>query len=259
MSDRGVVRLQQVGPIATLTFDRPAALNAMTWDMYEELYGILARLEDDHEVRVVILRGAGDRAFVAGTDIGQFQGFTTGDDGVAYNARIDRVMGRLEALGAPTIAVLRGAVVGGGLAIAGACDLRLAASDARFGVPVSRTLGNLPTMHTLTRLVALIGPSKTKEMLFTARLWEADEALSAGLITECHAPESLDERVEELAQILLRRAPKTLRGVKEAVRRIVEGWTPEGEDLIREVYGSEDFREGVAAFLDKRPPRWRDR
>ena len=255
----GTVRYGADGPIATVTFDRPRARNAMTWTMYEEFLDVLENIGNDPDLRVLLLRGAGDQAFVAGTDITQFQDFTTGQEGVDYNARIDRVFVQLEGLRIPTIAVTRGAVVGGGLAIAASCDLRISADDARFGVPVARTLGNLPSMATLTRLVALVGPARTKEMLFTARLWQAEEALTAGLITEAHAPEHLDARVAEICDVLIRRAPLTMAGVKEAVRRIVDGWTPTGEDLIREVYGSEDFREGRTAFVDKRSPTWRAR
>lgn len=257
MSGEGTVRLEVAEHVATVTFDRPRARNALTWAMYEQLDDLLGQLDDDADVWVVVLRGAGEQAFVAGTDIRQFEAFTSGEDGLAYNARIDSIFARLEALRAPTVAVARGYVVGGGLALAASCDLRLGASNARFGVPVARTLGNLPSMRTLTRLVALIGPARTKEMLFTARLWDAEEALAAGLITEVHPAEELDDRVTELVGVLMRRAPMTLRGVKEAVRRIVDGWTPPGEDLVRQVYGGQDFKEGVSAFVEKRTPRWR--
>jgi enoyl-CoA hydratase/carnithine racemase len=259
MSDEGQVRCEQEGGVATLTFDRPHARNAMTWKMYEEFHDHLGAVDADPEVRVVVLRGAGEDAFVAGTDIRQFQAFESGRDGVAYNERVEKSFSRLETMRAPTICVGTGYVVGGGLAIAATCDLRICSDDARFGIPVARTLGNLPAMTNITRLAALIGPARTKEMLFTSRLWEADEALAAGLVTEIHPRASLDDRVAELCDVLVRRAPMTIWGVKEALRRMVQSWTPPGEDLIETVYGSHDFREGMAAFLEKRKPEFENR
>jgi enoyl-CoA hydratase/carnithine racemase len=259
MSDDGQVRLEQQGAVATLTFDRPHARNAMTWKMYEEMYDHLDQVDHDPEVRVVVLRGAGDDAFVAGTDIRQFQEFETGRDGVAYNVRVEKPFDRLEHVKAPTIAVGTGYVVGGGLAIALTCDLRICADDAKFGIPVARTLGNLPSMNNITRLAALVGPGHAKEMLFTSRLWDADEALAKGLVTEVHPADQLDDRVAELCDVLSRRAPLTMWGVKEATRRIVSSWVPDGEDLIEQVYGSDDFREGMSAFLEKRKPDFKNR
>ena len=258
MSDDGQVRLEQDGGVATLTFDRPHARNAMTWKMYGEMYDLLDQVDNDPEVRVVVLRGAGEDAFVAGTDIRQFQEFETGRDGVDYNARVEKPFSRLEEVRAPTIAVGTGYVVGGGLAIAATCDLRICADDAKFGIPVARTLGNLPAMPNITRLAALIGPAHAKEMLFTARLWDAQEALAKGLVTEIHPRAELDARVEELCDVLVRRAPLTMWGIKEATRRMVHGWIPEGEDLIETVYGSDDFREGMSAFLEKRKPEFKN-
>jgi enoyl-CoA hydratase/carnithine racemase len=259
MADEGQVRLDQDGAVATLTFDRPHARNAMTWKMYQEMEDLLRQVDQDPDVRVVVLRGAGGEAFVAGTDIRQFQEFETGRDGVTYNERVERPFAQLESVRAPTIAVGTGYVVGGGLAIASACDLRIVADDAKFGIPVARTLGNLPAMPNITRLAALVGPGHAKEMLFTARLWDAEEALAKGLVTEVHPVDQLDDRVAELCEVLVRRAPLTMWGVKEAVRRMVHGWVPPGEDLIETVYGSDDFREGMAAFLEKRKPEFRNR
>lgn len=259
MSDDGQVRLEQDDGVATLTFDRQHARNAMTWKMFTEMYDLLDQVDADPDVRVVVLRGAGEDAFVAGTDIRQFQEFETGRDGVAYNERVEKPLSRLEAVRAPTIAVGTGYVVGGGLAIASTCDLRICADDAQFGIPVARTLGNLPSMANLTRLAALIGPAHAKEMLFTARIWDAQEALAKGLVTEIHPRADLDARVSELCEVLSRRAPLTLWGVKETMRRMLQASIPEGEDLIEQVYGSEDFREGMAAFIEKRKPEFKNR
>ena len=259
MSDDGQVRLEKGDSVATLTFDRPHARNAMTWKMYTEMYDLLDQVDEDPDIRVVVLRGAGEDAFVAGTDIRQFQEFETGRDGVEYNERVEKPFSRLEAVRAPTIAVGTGYVVGGGLAIASTCDLRICADDAKFGIPVARTLGNLPSMANLTRLAALIGPAHAKEMLFTARIWDAQEALAKGLVTEIHPRADLDARVSELCEVLVRRAPQTMWGVKETMRRMLQASIPQGEDLIEQVYGSEDFKEGMAAFIEKRKPEFKNR
>ena len=154
----GAVRYRVEGGVAHLTFDRPGARNAMTFAMYDALAEGLARIEADPSVRVAVLRGAGGKAFVAGTDIEQFTGFT-GADGVAYEARIDAYVEGLERVRVPTVAVVEGWAVGGGLAIANACDIRVAQSGARFGVPIARTLGNCLSPANLRRLTATLGQS----------------------------------------------------------------------------------------------------
>ena len=130
------------GPLAFLTFNRPEARNAMTWEMYEALVDACERVDGDASLRVLVLRGAGGKAFVAGTDIAQFQNFSDRDDGVKYEERLDRVLDRLERVTKPTIAQVQGVAAGGGCAIAFACDLRVATPDASFGIPIARTLGN---------------------------------------------------------------------------------------------------------------------
>ena len=244
------------GPTAVITFNRPQARNAVTFAMYEDLHRRCEEADEDEGVRVLVLRGAGGRAFVAGTDIRQFRAFRTPSDGVAYEQRIDRIVGRLELVGKPTIALIEGYAVGAGLAIAAACDLRVCTPDARFGMPIARTLGNCLSMENYARLVSLIGPARTKELIFTARMAYAREALDAGLATEVVPAAEIEERVAELSVLLARHAPITLRATKEAIRRIREAGLPGGEDLILEAYGSHDFREGVTSFLEKRAPVW---
>lgn len=254
------VLFERQGAVAWLTFNRPQARNAMTFAMYDALVRLCDVVEADPEIRVLVLRGAGDRAFVAGTDISQFRAFTDPQDALDYESRMDGVIGRLEALARPTIAMIRGYAVGGGASIALACDLRLCTPDARIGIPIARTLGNCLSMNNYARLVDLIGPARTKELIFTARMVEAADALTMGLVNEIVAPETLEERVRAVAEQIASHAPLTIRVTKEAVRRVQLQRRPaHTNDLILTAYLSEDFREGVAAFLEKRPPVWRGR
>jgi enoyl-CoA hydratase len=248
------------GAVAILTFNRPAARNAMTFAMYEGLHAACEHVDADDRVRVFILRGAGDRAFVAGTDISQFQAFTTAEHALDYERRIERYVGRLEAVQKPTLALIHGYCVGGGAMLALACDLRLASPDAQLGVPVARTLGNTLSIQNVARLVALLGDTRTKELLFTARLMPAAEALAAGVYSEVVPADELEARGLALAGQIAANAPLTLRSIKEAVRRVRAHGRPErADDLVLMCYLSEDFRGGVRAFLDKRPPEWQGR
>ena len=248
------------GPILTLTFNRPEARNAMTWDMYQRLYDACEEVDADDAIRVMVLKGAGGKAFVAGTDIAQFTAFKSGADGVEYERNGDQRSGRLARVRKPVIAQIEGYAVGGGFGIAAGADLRIATPDARFGAPIARTLGNCLSMQAYARYLDLLGASRLKELIFTARLMSADEALGAGFVHEIVAAEALEARVRELAATVAAHAPITLRVTKEAVRRIQEARpVPDGDDLIAQTYGSADFHEGVRAFVEKRPPRWRGR
>ena len=244
------VELERRGPAAWVTFNRPEAHNAMTFAMYESLYEACEAADADDDVRVLVLRGAGEKAFVAGTDIRQFADFDeTGEDALAYEATIDRIVGRLETVGKPTIALVDGFAMGSGLALSATCDLRVCTPAAKFGLPIARTVGNCLSMENYARLAALLGPARVKDIIFTARTIEAEEALAIGLATELVEPERAEARVEELCELLASHAPVTLRVTKEALRRIRAATTPEGDDLVREAYGSEGFRRNVAAFL----------
>jgi enoyl-CoA hydratase/carnithine racemase len=255
MSD-GTVRFRQDGPVARITFDRPAARNAMTWDMYAELGGICARIAAERSARVVVFRGAGGKAFVAGTDIAGFVAFTSGDDGIAYENRMDGQIAAVEALPMPTIAAVEGFAVGGGLAIAAACDFRIATPDARFGAPIARTLGNCLSAKGHARLAAALGVARAKRVLLLGEMIGAEEAKSAGFLHEVVQPDALDAAVDDLCTRLAQNAPLTLEVSKEALRRLIYANLSPMDDLVGRAYGSEDFRRGVRAFLDKMPPDW---
>jgi enoyl-CoA hydratase len=241
-----------------LTFDRPAARNAMTFDMYQALEDAAKRASTDPAVRAVVVTGAGG-AFVAGTDIAQFADFRTAEQAYAYEERMERVLGAVEAVPKPVIAAIAGATTGGGLAIAAACDLRVATRSATFGMPIARTLGNCLALSNLVRVSSLIGVARTKELVFTARIVPAADALALGLVNEVVADDAaLASRVSELVAAMTSFAPLTLAATKEGLRRIRERMLPEeARDLVALCYTSEDFREGVRAFMEKRKPVWR--
>jgi enoyl-CoA hydratase len=207
-----------------------------------------------------VLRGAGDKAFVSGTDIRQFLEFHTREDALGYEGRITRVLGRLHRMTKPTIAMVQGDAVGGGMFMALACDLRLCAEHARFGAPVARTLGNCTAPLAFSLLASTIGPVRARNLLLTARLMDAAEARAVGLVDEVHPAATLWARVQELSRHLTELAPLTLAAVKEATRRVTApAALRDAEDLILSCYLSQDFREGVRAFLDKRKPDWQGR
>jgi enoyl-CoA hydratase len=255
----GEVRVERDGAVVRLTFAREAARNAMTWRMYDQLEAACTAIAADDTVRVVVLRGAGDRAFIAGTDIGQFAGFTTGEDGLDYEARLEAIVGLVEALPQPTIAVVEGYAVGGGMMIASVCDLRICSTSAKFGMPIARTLGNCLSMANAARLARLLGPAHVKALLLRADAIDAATAAVSGLATEVHDPDHLDTRVDELVAQLLEQAPMTMWATKEALRRVTLADLPDGDDIVARAYGSADFREGQAAFVEKRPAVWRGR
>jgi enoyl-CoA hydratase/carnithine racemase len=244
--------------IGRVTFNRPQARNAFTFAMYERMAQICEQAESDRSLKVLILQGAGDKAFAAGTDINQFRAFKTPQDAIDYEARIDRVLGTLERCRVPTIAAITGACTGGGAGIAACCDLRIGTKTTKIGFPIARTLGNCLSMSNFSRLTALVGPARVKDLIFTARLVEAQEAAAIGLLTEVvEDVPALQTRVEEVATLIAGHAPLTLQATKQALARIQRRLTrEEGQDLILMCYMSKDFREGLDAFLSKRSPHW---
>jgi enoyl-CoA hydratase/carnithine racemase len=250
---------ESTGPIATLTFNRPEARNAMTWEMYQALVDACDRVDDDPAIRVLILKGAGGKAFVAGTDISQFTTFRGADDGIQYEERIDRVLDRLERVAKATIAQISGVAAGGGCGIALTCDLRIATPESSFGIPVARTLGNCLSGTTYSRLFDVLGPGLVKDMLLTGRFVPATEALSLGVVTRVEPGETIDAAVRECALGIASNAPLTIRATKEMIRRIMAArrLPPDADrDVVAMCYASHDFREGVEAFVAKRRPKW---
>lgn len=252
----GRVHLSVSDGIASILIDRPQARNAMTWPMYEELAAICERIANDPAVRVAMLRGAGGEAFVAGTDIEQFRAFNSGEDGIAYEKVIDERIGQIERLPMPTVAIVEGWAIGGGLAITAACDFRIATPQASFGVPIARTLGNCLSIANTARVVAAFGVPRAKRMLLLAETIGADEAKACGFVTEIAEAGGLDAQAAALCARLAKNAPVTMRAAKEGIRRVVNEGLPQGEDLIRACYGSRDFKIGVEAFLEKKRPVW---
>jgi len=244
--------------IGWITFNRPQARNALTFAMYEGVAEICGRVGRTGEAKALVITGAGDKAFAAGTDIAQFKDFEDGEDGVAYERKMDGTLDAIERCAVPTIAAVAGFCTGGGAAIAAACDLRIAAANAQFGFPIARTLGNCLSMANYARLANLIGPQRVKEMLLLATLVDGPTAAAIGLVSEVLPdPPALQARAEALARTLASHAPLTLRVTKEALRRLQARLGDENiDDLLRLAYGSHDFREGMAAFLEKRAPNW---
>jgi enoyl-CoA hydratase/carnithine racemase len=255
-------RRGDAGEILWVTLNRPRARNALTFAMYEGIRKLCLEVNADHSVRAVVFTGAGGRAFAAGTDISQFRAFDKEEDALAYEERMDGVLGALEKVRVPTIAAIAGACTGGGAGIAGACDLRICTPSLKFGFPIARTLGNTLSMANYARLTMLIGAARVKEIIFMARLVGAEEAAAIGLVNEVvPTEEGLEARVMEVASTVCQHAPLTLETAKEALRRIRVQMTPPdgGSDLVVRAYMSEDFKEGIEAFFAKRPAQWKGR
>ena len=243
-----------------VTFNRPEARNALTMQMYQALADACASTSDNGAITALVVSGAGGKAFAAGTDMTHFRDFSTPEDAWNYETTMDDILGAVEHCEVPTIAAINGACTGGGGAIAAACDLRLATTTLKFGFPIARTLGNCLSVTNLARLADLIGAGRVREIMLTARLIGADEALAIGLVSEVVADQAaLDKRVGELTRQLAGHAPLTMRASKEGLRRLRAARSVDDRDLIELCYMSADFKEGMDAFLNKRPPQWKGR
>lgn len=262
MSSTDELVYEREGRVAWLLFNRPQVRNAMTWGMYDALERTCHELNEDPDIDVVVLRGVGGEAFVAGTDIKQFSAFSEAQDALDYERRIDRVMATLESLKKPTIALIEGFCIGGGAAIAMACDFRYCTPDLKFGVPIARTLGNCVSMSNISRLVDLVGPARAKEVLMLASIVKADEAKQAGLVTDVIEHQDIEGEVRKVIGKLQSFAPLTIRASKEAIHRFQKYHVPadgQDEDLIALCYTSQDFHGAVDAFINKTPHTWRGR
>jgi enoyl-CoA hydratase/carnithine racemase len=241
----------------TVTFNRPSEQNSLTWQMYDALARAMDYAEQrEFEIRAFVLIGAGGRAFVAGTDISQFLKFETGDDGLQYERRVAEILDRIAAMRVPTIAAIDGYCVGAGLAIAAACDLRLATDVSMFGAPIARTVGNCLSAGTMSRLVEHFGKSRVMWMLLQAELFDAHEAFDIGFLGKVVSKDDFGSAVDHVVRVLADDAPLTVWATRETIRRLGPPQPDADSDVISRVYGSRDFREGARAFIEKRKPSW---
>ena len=253
---RGQTRLLRAGAVGRLVLDNPGARNALTAAMYDALEAACHTLARDPSIRLVVIQGEG-QAFAAGTDISDLVAISTGADGVAYEAIMTRVLNAVRALDVPVVGLVDGPAVGGGLAILACCDFVYATPEARFGAPVARTLGNCVSPATTARLRAVMGRAAVTELLLTGRLMTAEEAHTAGLVRAIVPAAEFDGLVEDLLRQVSRCAPLSVAAAKEFGRRLDDrAGDVEHDDVYTRVYASADFHEGVAAFLDHRPPVW---
>jgi enoyl-CoA hydratase len=246
------------GAVGSLTFNNPERHNAMSLEMWREATTKLETLASNAAVRVIVLTGAGGKAFVSGADISKFESERSSADGIAvYNAATERFSQTLLDCPQATVAMIRGYCIGGGLGIAVACDLRVAAEHSRFGVPAAK-LGLGYGMEHLRRLVTLIGRQFTAEMLFTARQFEAAEAARIGLINHLVPDAEIESYVRSIAETIAGNAPLTIRATKTILRELerdaAERDSARCEALVKACFASEDYREGRLAFLQKRKP-----
>ncbi len=245
----GRLVFEKDGAIARIRFDNPAAYNALTHEMWRDLLDAARAITDDPEIRVVTFRGTGGKAFISGTDIAGFADFTSGRDGVVYERGIDECMAAVDAIPATTIAIVEGWAVGGGLNISAACDFRIATPDARFGSPIGRTIGNCLSASSVARIGGAVGVQIAKRMVLLGEILPAAELLASGFLLKLVPPEEIDSAADDLCRRAIENAPLTTHATKEMMRRMTFADLPDVECLIKQVYGSADFRRGVTNFL----------
>lgn len=246
------------GVEAHVRFDNPAAHNALTSQMWHDLRDAARDIAADPNIRVATFRGVGGKAFISGTDISKFADYETGQQGVDYERDIDICMGAIDEIPCTTIAIVDGWAVGGGLNISSACDFRIATPNARFGSPIGRTIGNCLSAMSVARIGGAIGVQLAKRMVLLGELIPAADLLASGFLHQIVEPAELDAAAEALCRRAAENAPLTTRATKEMLRRMRYANLPDVEDLIAMVYGSADFRRGVANFLagNKTLPDW---
>jgi enoyl-CoA hydratase len=248
------------GPIGWMTFNKPERRNAVSLDMWEAMPEILHRFEDDPAVRVIVLKGAGDKAFVSGADISQFEKARSSEESNAHYDRVSELASKaLAECGKPTIAMIRGYCIGGGLAIAIGCDIRIVTDDSKFGIPASR-LGLGYGAPGVQKLMGLVGPSYTKEIFFTARHFTAAEARTMGLVNRVVPDGELEDYTRRYCATIADNAPKTMNTLKRTVAEVLRGHEADWvlcDDLVKECFASQDYIEGRSAFMEKRRPVFR--
>ncbi|HVE53917.1 MAG TPA: enoyl-CoA hydratase [Ramlibacter sp.] len=251
------------GAIGWITFNNPARHNAVALEMWQGLYEAVGAFARDDEVRVIVLRGAGGKAFVSGADISEFEEKRSSTRTIAdYNAIADRASAALREVNKPTIAMIHGYCVGAGVALALNCDLRFAGAGASFAVPAAK-LGLGYEYEGVRRLMQVVGPAFTQEIFFTARQFSAQEALAMGLVNRVLAAEGLEDHVRELASTIGRNAPLTVSSIKTIVAQALKDESERDMAVCREVvercFASADYVEGRQAFMEKRKPVFRGR
>ncbi len=260
MTDKLLV--EEAGPVGWITFNNPARHNALSVAMWRALPDALDRLEAGAAIRVIVLTGAGDKAFISGADISEFDKERAGEEAVeAYDRLAEGTTARLRNAEKPTIAMIRGYCMGGGLGIAMACDMRIAAHDAQFAIPAAR-LGVGYRAGSLKMLVDLVGPAAAKEILITARRFDAEEAARIGLVNRCVPVEALEETVQSYCDAIARNAPLSMRASKQMIGELLRAGDGDidaalCEALVAACFRSADYAEGRAAFMEKRKPDFR--
>jgi len=247
------------GSVGTLTFNNPERHNAMSLDMWRGATTALGQFEQDPAVRVIVLTGAGGKAFVSGADISKFDSERATVDAVMeYNAAVDRFSHALEESSKPTIAMIRGYCVGGGVGIAVCCDLRITNDAGRFAVPAAK-LGLGYGYANIRRIMDLVGPQFTSELLLTARQFDAAKAAQTGLVNHIVADAEIENYVRDLAETIAGNAPLTVRAVKRIIRELRNDRPDVAacDALVKQCFESADYREGRAAFMEKRKPVFR--
>ena len=250
--------VQEESEIATLIFNRPEARNPLDGEIIESLPRELSRLEKGGQTRVVVLRGAGGKAFASGADLAEMARMDS-TAALQQFRRFESMLEAIESCALPVIAMIDGYAIGGGCEVAAACDLRVATPDARFGIPIAR-IGHTLDFRNARRLMALIGPAILKELLFTDKIFDAAEAYRIGLINAVVPREEIEAHTYKLAREMTQRAPLSLRATKRTIRECMQNPSLQGiEDpaaLAAACFDTADFKEGIRAFFEKRTPRF---